>query len=207
VYRPNSDPRADVDIFSSTLFDIMEVLNTENKSCVIMGDMNIDLLKFGSHRKTSDYLDNLFSYGYLPLITRPTRVSKSSATLIDHIYINDLTSIGHAGIIITDVADHFGTFYLTHGKKKGLHNPESKIRIFSEANISKFKTSLSQINFELVQQIMCPNEAYNEFLSLYKTAFDDSFPLRTKPAKYRKIKREPWFSAGLLVSSRKSHTL
>ncbi len=79
--------------------------------------MNIDLLKFGSHRKTSDYLDNLFSYGYLPLITRPTRVSKSSATLIDHIYINDLTSIGHAGIIITDVADHFGTFYLTHGKK------------------------------------------------------------------------------------------
>jgi hypothetical protein len=54
---------------------------------------------------------------------------------------------------------------------------------------------------------MCPNEAYNEFLSLYKTAFDDSLPLSTKPAKYRKIKREPWFSAGLLVSSRKRRKL
>ena len=207
IYRPNSEPRADVDIFSSTLFDIMEVLNTENKHCVIMGDMNIDLLKFGSHSKTSDYLDNIFTYGYLPVITKPTRVTNSSASLIDHIYINDIASTGHSGIIVTEVADHFGTFYLRIGKKKCLQNPSEKIRIFSETNKNKFKTCLGKINFQPIQNIMCPNEAYNEFLSLYKNAFENSFPLRNKTVKSKFVKREPWFSKGLLVSSVKRRKL
>ena len=70
-----------------------------------MGDMNIDLLTYQSHTNTCNYLDNIFSHGYLPTITKPTRVTPSTATLIDHCYAND--------IIINDVADHFGTFYIT----------------------------------------------------------------------------------------------
>jgi len=54
-----------------------------------MGDMNIDLLKFETHLKTSDYLDNLFQNGFLPTITKPTRITSTSATLIDHIYMNN----------------------------------------------------------------------------------------------------------------------
>ena len=41
-------------------FEIMDTVNKEHKHCVIMGDMNIDLLKFETHLKTIDYLDNLF---------------------------------------------------------------------------------------------------------------------------------------------------
>ena len=82
IYRPNTAPKADIDIFSSTLFDIMDSINNENKHGIIMGDMNIDLLKFGSHNKTNDYLDNIFCRGYIPAIMRPTRVTRSSATLI-----------------------------------------------------------------------------------------------------------------------------
>ena len=50
----------------STLFDIMNTVNKEHKHCVIMGDMNIDLLKFEAHLKTSDYLDNLFQNDFQP---------------------------------------------------------------------------------------------------------------------------------------------
>ena len=87
IYRPTTEPRADIDIFASTLFDLMDLVNIETKHCVIMGDMNIDLLKFGYHNKTSDHLDNIFSHGFLPTITKPTRISHTSATLIDHIYV------------------------------------------------------------------------------------------------------------------------
>jgi len=38
----------------------MDTINRENKQVIIMGDFNINLLKFGSHNKTSDYLDNIF---------------------------------------------------------------------------------------------------------------------------------------------------
>ena len=84
--------------FSSTLFDIMNLVNRETKHCVITGDMNIDLLKFGFHNKNSDYRDNIFSHGFLPTITKPTRISHTSATLIDHISTNNIITIGKSGI-------------------------------------------------------------------------------------------------------------
>jgi hypothetical protein len=113
IYRPNTQPRADVDILASTLFDVMDIVHSENKNSVIMGDVNIDLLKFGTHGKTNDYVDGIFSHGYLPIILKPTRISNSSATLIDHIYSNNtnIDSI-HSGIILTDVADTF--WYLSY---------------------------------------------------------------------------------------------
>ena len=107
VYRPNSEPYADVDIFSLNMQELMNNINAENKSCVILGDMNVHLLKFDNHRQTNEYLDDILSQGFVPVITEPTRIGHTSASLIDHIYINDLTSRAKSGIIITDVADHF----------------------------------------------------------------------------------------------------
>jgi hypothetical protein len=64
----------------------------------MMGDFNIDLLKYNSHEKTNNYVDNLFSNGFLPIITKPTRVTTSSATLIYHICTNNLNQMLTAGI-------------------------------------------------------------------------------------------------------------
>ena len=71
-----------------------------------MGDMNIDMLKFSSHTKSHDYTDNMSSL----LITKPTRVSPSTATLIDHIYYNRHDKKLQSGILLADLADHFGIF-------------------------------------------------------------------------------------------------
>ena len=76
-----------------------------------MGDFNINLLKFQTHGKTNDFIESMISKGYLPLITKPTRVTTYSATLIDHIYTNATSQNYDCGIIISDVADHFGTLY------------------------------------------------------------------------------------------------
>ena len=45
------------------------------------------------------------------LIAKPTRITDHSATLLDHIYSNSKSINHQSGIIITDVADHVGTFY------------------------------------------------------------------------------------------------
>ena len=86
--------------------------NKKHKNGVIMGDMNVDLLKFESHNKTNDYLDNIFTRGFVPMITKPTRVTMSSASLIDHIYTNNLEYYCTSGIVITDLADQFRYFPL-----------------------------------------------------------------------------------------------
>ena len=54
IYRPNTPPRADIDIYyiGHTIYDILDIINLESKPCTLMGDFNIDLLKYDIHGKT-----------------------------------------------------------------------------------------------------------------------------------------------------------
>lgn len=70
VYRK---PGSNVDTFKDSLEELMNGLN-ENKTLIICGDFNIDLLKVSAHKQTSDFLDALYSTGLYPLITKPSRV-------------------------------------------------------------------------------------------------------------------------------------
>ncbi|KAK2149304.1 hypothetical protein LSH36_455g01026 [Paralvinella palmiformis] len=101
IYRPNTLPPADVDVFTSTLFDIMEIINTDGKSSLILGDVNICLLKYRTNDKTRDSVGGILSRGCLPVIHKPTRVTHTSATLIDHIYSNLTCKDTLSGIILT----------------------------------------------------------------------------------------------------------
>ena len=50
----------------------------------------------------------------MPLITRPTRLTNSTATLIDNIFTNDFIDIEQSmtGLFITDISDHLPIFYI-----------------------------------------------------------------------------------------------
>ena len=95
IYRPNTPPKADMDIFMFTLSELQMTLNRENKDVLILGDININMLKFQDHPKTNEYLDNIFASGFMPLITKPTRVTQYSATLIDHIIQINVKSMAY----------------------------------------------------------------------------------------------------------------
>ena len=49
------------------------------------------------------------SHYYLKLITIPTRVTQSSATLLDNIYTTDPMN-GQNGVLTSDFSDHFSIF-------------------------------------------------------------------------------------------------
>lgn len=71
IYRPNSQPKADLDIFMSTFSDLMISINNEKKHNTIMDDFNIDLLKYNLHEKTNDFVDNIIANGYfLPTVSQ-----------------------------------------------------------------------------------------------------------------------------------------
>ena len=129
-----------------------------------MGDFNIDLLKYNSNDETKHYVNFLFTEGFLPLITKITWVTSTSATLNDHIYTNKICKASISGIILTYVAAHFGTFYYL--KFKPTHSANSTImkRSFSDKHFNLFRSYLDEMNFTLILQTNCPNEAYNNFI-------------------------------------------
>ncbi len=182
IYRPNSQPRADIDIFSTTLHEVMDVINSEGKSCILLGDFNIDLLQYSKNEKTNDYIDNIFARGFVPLILKPTRITRSTATLIDHIYSNQLSKNSQSGIVINDVADHFGIYHIVHSKPKPTLNEKIGKRIFSEVNINKFNNLLSESNFVLTIEENCSDRSYDKFIALYTDTFDAAFPIEYFPA-------------------------
>ena len=53
-----------------------------------MGDFNIDLLKCETSQISQDFLLSLLSCYLIPTVDKPTRVHRTSATLIDNIFVN-----------------------------------------------------------------------------------------------------------------------
>ena len=53
-----------------------------------MRDFNINLLNM--HQATNDFVNLLTSNIFFPLISKPTRITSSTATLIDNIFTNNL---------------------------------------------------------------------------------------------------------------------
>ena len=131
-----------------------------------MGDFNIDLLKFQRHDKTKYFIESMLTTGYLPVITKPTRIT-DHRPLLDHIYSNSKSQNYQSGIIITDVADHFGTLYVSRKKSPITVSNYKYIREMKIENVIHFKQILSATDFSPVLACDGPNEAYNKFIYVY----------------------------------------
>ena len=63
--------------------------------------------------------------GLVPTITKPTRITHNSATLIDNIYISIKNKgVIKSAILCADISDHLPVFKCV-GKKKRSHNNKS----------------------------------------------------------------------------------
>ena len=87
-------------------------LKNNKHEVFILGDMNGDFLKYSTHADTEEYLDMLYLDNFIPIITKPTRITEHSSTLIDHIYTNASTQNIVSGIALVDISDHLPTFSL-----------------------------------------------------------------------------------------------
>lgn len=174
------------------------------KNIILLGDININLLdnRNGPVRK---YTNNLLELEFLPKINHPTRITKNSKTLLDHIYskgnkINKLNI--DTGIIITDISDHMGTFMIINNTPN--KNNKERIRIYSKNNINKFIETLST----KINTLVIENDVHTStklFIDVLKTSHDSAFPLKKKSRKCQKHK--PWITKSLIRCSKHKNTL
>ena len=95
--------------------DTLDKIKNENKICYLVGDYKINLINIESHicSLTSEFNDAMYSGSFIALITRPTRVTHTSANLIDYINSNQILDRDHSlnGIMMTNVSDHYPIFH------------------------------------------------------------------------------------------------
>ena len=145
----------------------------------------------------------MISSNLVPKITLPTRVTHSSATLIDHVFTNcpDTTI---AGTLRTDITDHYSNFIYV----KTNHRPSTKspdfitYRPMTDTALKHFNDALYSTDWSSVYAHSNPSLAYDAFLHKYTSLIDLHLPLKTiKFSKYRN-KQHPWITGGLLRSLR-----
>ena len=80
--------------------EILQNISTDFRGDVMIGtDQNFNYIEIEKHSKTKELLDIFISHGYIPTISLPTRITHSSTTLIDNIYVKcdqlDNLVLGH----------------------------------------------------------------------------------------------------------------
>jgi len=208
VYRPGANhPTLNVnqqfDASMDLLASLLDNLSSRNVPVFICGDINIDVLKYGNCDRASEYIDLLLTHGYLQSITLPTRCTNRSFSIIDHCIFNSFHTSITSYILTTLLSDHFPILHIISGTGGGHRSSVREFRDFSEANIAKFKVALQSMNWDLVLSCNDPQVAYDYFFDTFSFLYNLYFPLIIAKLKPKYHRKEPWFTAGLLVSRRR----
>ena len=101
-------PNTDQSKFLSDYKNFIETLTNNSEYKIILGmDHNLDLLKSHIHKKTQQFLNMNLDFDLFPVITKPTRITHTSATLIDNIFLDSrLTGQTVNKILVDDISDH-----------------------------------------------------------------------------------------------------
>ena len=204
IYKP---PNTSSEDFTKCMSLLLDNINKENRPTYLMEDYNIDLLKSNTTH-TQLFLNQMLSSGFFPAIDRATRITDTSATLIDNIYTNVHHKSIKSYIWITDISDHLPVCATIPGKKIGhkLGPSHAMKRIYTENNMHNFKTKLSETDWTDVLTAPCTGTKYSHFINIIDTLHNKCFPL-TK-VKINPIKdSKPWITSTLLNSIKRKNNL
>ena len=202
IYRP---PQSSKDDFLNELQNILQNEKIQNKTSFIMGDFNFNLLNQNSH----EFMELFLSFSFLPLVTKPTRVFQTSATLIDNIFTNLQSPILSSSIVVSDISDHYPIFCETSLTNISSHktSPKIKSRKITSRNLELLNDSLSNIDWQQIYGIDEVDEAYDKFINILTNEFDTHIPLRDISRNYKKQPRSPWINKTILRSINRKNNL
>ena len=192
-------PGSDLKLFFENYEALITKMNLERKTLIVGMDQNIDYLKLNLHENTEKFLDMNFQLGLVPMITRPTRVTSRTATLIDNIYTNDIAHV-KSSILLAGISDHLPCcLFMGHKHKKEPLTIHS--RKLNEEKINNIKQSLTGIDWAPLTD-MNVNNAYDMFINQINDCLDTHAPMRTITISQKNVIRDEWMTPGLLQSSK-----
>lgn len=204
IYRP---PNSNSKQFLEHIQDLTHNPIFNNKECFIVGDFNIDISKCHSQKNPQELLDTMLSASFLPLVTKPTRVTNHSATLIDNIFCN-MSPLPESGIVLSDISDHYPVFTIVQRTPKTIKIPMQSFRKITPTNTAKLKDDLKTLDWSEVYDSQDTNSSYNIFTQILISHLDKHIPLvKSKSSNYKKVPRLPWISKSLLRSINRKNNL
>lgn len=204
VYRPPNNDSNSVQNWLSHMEDSLSVAYSENKPLMLTGDFNIDLSKPDTSALHVQWESVYKNVDLRQIIEEPTRVTKTSSTLIDHMYVSDL-QITHSSVVKFGISDHFPVLCVIDvknddslGKQSGTGRHKTiSYRKFENVNLDSFKHDLQTAAWnEIDIQNHSADECLRAFNHIFKPIVDKHLPVVTK-----RVKRQTqpkWMTSDIL---------
>ena len=196
IYRHPHDNNDIFDEFLTYLELTLVKLSKENKVIYLCGDFNCDLLKYENTNNYRRFYDLLSSFAIFPMILLPTRVTKDSATIVDNIFTNNLSSPLQSGNIKTDISDHYSQFILVRNQKIDIKKITIYKRDYSTFSETSLREDVSIQNFN--NQLDDVNDQFQDFYFKLQGCVDRHAPLKKLTPKEIKLEQKPWITNELL---------
>ena len=161
---PNSNRQLSIQYYE----DIISKLQYEYKEVIIGTDQNCDYLN-STCVHSKHLLETYFSAGFIPTITRHTRITHAPATLIDNIYVKckQLGNNTVSCILTVDISDHFPVLLFVNNK----HSKPNRKSTFTFRKFDNDSTNYIKRYYKLLIGQLCTLYPLMNSLSFLVTKF------------------------------------
>ena len=207
AYRP---PNTNARTFLSEYKKLLDRLKKQKDHEIVIGlDHNLDLLKSHLNQPTNDFIELNLDRELIPCITKPTRITNKSATLIDNILIGRLLQRNYTSfVVIEDISDHFACLVVLKDQNKSIKGPKYiKTQNLDDLKIANIVISFQEYNWKEILGSLNADEGFNIFHSILITTIDKIAPETEIRLSKSKTPRDPWITKGLLQSIQKQKKL
>jgi exonuclease III len=189
VYRP---PSSRIEYFEKIEI-LFQNLDSEHKELIIVGDFNCDLLKnnLSNHTKRLNEITNLFQM--IQVIEHPTRITDSTATLLDVAIVSHPENILQSGVLHVGISDH-SLIYICRKISFSLNSNHNKV-IESRDYKSYLQQNFNQDLYAALSLVDWGTDEPNILWDNFKTTFNYVADIHA-PTKVRKIRsrKSPWLT-------------
>ena len=210
VYRM---PGSCINSFCNELRQILQAEIKPKQKNFLCGDYNINLLKYDEHYPTREFIDLMSSFGLKPTINKPTRITRTSQTLIDNIFTNEIIKPIETGILINDISDHLPIYNILKQNNNQTDTNSSansflRRRKIDDETLLVLKNSLQNTDWSPVldDNVTDINIVYKTFLEKFLDIFNASCPVQNIRLK-KKSKLKPWMTSALKRACTKKNRL
>ena len=207
MYQP---PNVNIQSFQCCYNSLICEMNKLRLKAIIIGlDHNLDFLKSESHGGTNQFIQHNLDFNLIPTITRPTRVTRNSATLIDNILVSQsLCGRYTSGILVDDISDHMPTICVIRSLKGAGRDPvQVTSRDTRPRNMAALKRHLQSYDWQALLSTPDVNSAMSKLHETIQFEIDSCIPEVTRTLKRKQLRRELWITASLKHSIDKSKRL
>ena len=179
IYRPPTSIKVPKTVWTYELGSLLEAITSLPGNYFLLGDYNADLIAADKPPKDGrSLLDLLDIYNLHNLISSPTRILKTSITLLDLVVTNNKNMVLTSGVVYVQLSDHSLVYAFLRKTAPKMRSRKLCFRSLKHFDRDLFLADLHTVPFNVMDVFEDVDDKLFVFETLFTEVLDDHAPLK-----------------------------